>query len=338
MNSRTLKSIMQVASRVLWFRHCTLKNSVGHCAFDFSRHTKWFLSQGTEQDCNGMSAPGTWYLCERRRWLPWESSCRLLHSGGQLRTRAMLIRIRPKMILHYPSMMMMMMMVWCAGSYFLNIFCLCMLCTMPLRLLFGLLFAALEIIIAVSSTGSFRPGRDESCNVGARRWGLQFFVSACNCHKAFRCCHHFAILHPKDQVLTLQRPTSFIIILFLARRRNGCWFVLRCLEASWRCWSLRWLWRSLACSADICRDAPPRKARCHMMPHDATCKSWAKNSMNFCLSKQLGPGGATMHVFSHNEALSLRPKAFHGTNSSAKEKANLRETQDLWFGNVARHQ
>ena len=87
-------------------------NSVGHCAFDFSRHTQWFLSQGTEQDCNGMSAPGTWYLCERRRWLPWESSCRLLHSGGQLRTRAMLIRIRPKMILHYPSMMMMMM-VWC---------------------------------------------------------------------------------------------------------------------------------------------------------------------------------------------------------------------------------
>ena len=82
---------------------------------------------------------------------------------------------------------------------------------------------------------------------------------------------------------------------------------------------------------------PPRKARCHMMPHDATCKSWAKNSMDFCLSKQLGPGGVTMHVFSHNEALSLRPKAFHGTNSSAKEKANLRETQDLWFGNVARH-
>ena len=152
-----------------------------------------------------------------------------------------------------------------------------MLCTMPLCLLFGLLFAALEIIIAVSSpTGSFRPGRDESCNVGARRWGLQFFVSACNCHKihkAFRCFHHFAILHPKDQVLTLQRPTSFIIILFLARRRNGCWFVLRCLEASWRCWSLRWLWRSLACSADICRDAPPGRPDatwCHMMPHDAT--------------------------------------------------------------------
>ena len=34
---------------------------------------------------------------------------------------------------------------------------------------FWFTFAALEIIIAVSSTGSFRPGRDESCNVGARR-------------------------------------------------------------------------------------------------------------------------------------------------------------------------